>query len=193
MNLIITESPPFANNSQSFANNFRNDIRYRKNQQPTFTNSRRFLRIRKIDSHHSYRRFVDDMLQLLISYAHPESIPREVLQNHSMYPPRAHLFGLIAELISSAARSSNVRCRRLRRVRSLKLWTTILRLIPDAAGPSLEKTSQLWPVPMQRRFQSALQIQRQRRWPYAPFQGRTVGPRFQCSATPTELTIGDRS
>jgi TniQ len=132
-------------------------------------------------SHHSYRRFVDDMLQLLISYAHPESIPREVLQNHSMYPPRAHLFGLVAELISSAAPSSNVRCRRLRRARSLKLWTTILRLIPDAAGPSLEKTSQLWPVPMQRRFQSVLQIQRQRRWPYAPFQGRTVGPRFQCN------------
>jgi transposase, IS6 family len=44
---------------------------------------------------------------------------KTVLQNHSMYPPRAHLFGLMAELISSAAPSSNVRCRRLRLAGSL--------------------------------------------------------------------------
>jgi hypothetical protein len=111
-------------------------------------------------------------------------------QNHSMYPPRAHLFGLIAELISSAAPSSNVRCRRLRRARSLKLWTTILRLISDAAGLSLEKTSQLGPVPMQRRFQSALQIQRQRRWTYAPFQRRTVGPDFSAmTSLPSSISV----
>jgi hypothetical protein len=132
-------------------------------------------------SNREFRRFVDDMLQLLISYARPESIPDEGLKADSAYSPRAQLFGLIADLISSAAPSSNVRCRRLCQARSLKLWTKILDVIPDFEGSSLQKASQLWPLPIQRRFHSALRLQRQRRWPYTPFPRRTVGPRFHCN------------
>jgi hypothetical protein len=100
-----------------------------------------------------------------------------------MHPLRPELLALIADLISNAAPSSDVRCRRIRQARSLKLWTTLLAQIPDSAGICLEKESQRWPVPLQRRFNSALRVRKQRRVPYTPFQGSAVSPRFKCMDT----------
>jgi hypothetical protein len=106
-------------------------------------------------SHRAFRKFVDDMLQLLVSYADPRAIVHE-MPEIAMHQHRAQPLALIAELISNAAPSSDVRCRRFRQSRSLKFWTTVLSLIPDFAVLGLEKASQLWPVPLQTRFNSAL-------------------------------------
>jgi hypothetical protein len=131
-------------------------------------------------THRAFRTFVEDMLKLLVTYADPRVLSHETPSDISMHQHRAQLFALIADLISNAALTSDVRCRRFRQSRSLKLWTTLLALIPDFAGRSLEKTSQHWPVPLQRRFNSALRIQKQRRWPYTPFRRHTLCPGFKC-------------
>ena len=131
-------------------------------------------------SHRNFRKFVDDMLQLLVSYADPKVISHETPPGIAMHQHRAQLFILIADLISNAAPSSDVRRRRFRQSRSLKLWTTLLALIPDFAGTDLEKASQLWPVPLRRRFNSALRIRKQRRWPYTPFRRQTLCLGFKC-------------
>ena len=81
-------------------------------------------------SHRAFRKFVDDMLELLVTYADPKVISHEMPAGTVMYQHRAQLFALIADLISNAVPSSDVRCRRLRESRSLKLWTTLLALIP---------------------------------------------------------------
>lgn len=90
-------------------------------------------------SHRAFRTFVDDMLQLLVNYADPKVISHETRPDIAMHQQRAQLFALIADLISNAAPTSDIRCRRFRQSRSLKLWTTLLALIPDFAGLTLEK------------------------------------------------------
>jgi hypothetical protein len=130
-------------------------------------------------SHRAFRRFVDDMLQLLVSYADPKVISHETPPVIAMLQHRAQMFALIVDLISNAASSSDARCRRFRQSQSLKLWTTLLALIPEFAGLALEKASQRWPVPLQRRFSAALRSQKQRRWPYTPFRRHTLCPGFK--------------
>jgi hypothetical protein len=46
-----------------------------------------------------------------------------------------------------------------------------------------------------RRFNSALRVRKQRRWPYTPFQGSTVCPRFKCLDTifVLDLSAANRS
>jgi hypothetical protein len=65
-------------------------------------------------SHRAFRKFVDDMLQLLVSYADPKVISHETPPGIARHQHRVQLFILIADLISNAAPSSDVRCRRFR-------------------------------------------------------------------------------
>ncbi len=64
--------------------------------------------------------------------------------------------------------SSNAKLRRLRRSRSLKLWTALMRTLQEFEGLGLEKASQRWPIPLQRCFSSALRRRKQERWPCTP-------------------------
>lgn len=118
-------------------------------------------------THRAFRTFVDDLLRLLVSYSDPTLMSHEIPHDGSIHPPREQLFAFIADLICHAAPSSDARCRRFRHLRSLKLWVKLLTLIPNCAGQRLEEASQFWPVPLQRRFNSALRVLKQKRWPYA--------------------------
>jgi hypothetical protein len=131
-------------------------------------------------THHAFRGFVDDMLQLLVRCLKPRFFSGNTLGEDRALLPRQVLFDVIGELISNAAPSSDIRLRRSRQARGLKLWTALLILVPNSEGECLLKVSTLWPAPLQRQLASALLHQRRRRWPYSPFQGRALRSRFKC-------------
>ncbi len=128
----------------------------------------------------AFRRFVEDMLQLLVAYADPVIIANHPLDRAPALP-RQWLFDVISDLIANAVPSSNAKLRCLRASRSLKLWSALMRTLPEVEGLGLEKASQRWPISLQRRFGSALRRRKQERWPFTPYQGKTVRPRFTYS------------
>ena len=73
----------------------------------------------------AFRTFVHDLLQLLLPYSVPNSLPQTT---HGEPTPisRQHLFAMIAALITNAAPTSDDRLRRSRALRSRKLWTSLL-------------------------------------------------------------------
>ena len=137
----------------------------------------------------AFRRFVEDMLQLLVRCTGLGLIPDPLLDKAATLP-RQPLLDVIADLIANAVPSSNVKLRRLRCSRSLQLWTALMRSLPQFEGQDLEKASQRWPIPLQRRFASALRRRKQESWPYTPYQGKTACPRFTYSDT---LSVCDLS
>jgi hypothetical protein len=132
----------------------------------------------------AFRTFVHDLLQLLLPYSVPNSLP-QTPHGESTPISRQRLFATIAALITNAAPTSDDRLRRSRALRSRKLWTSLLFMIPALEGENLETASRSWPPALQRRFASALRHRTQKRWPYSPFQGRTYRPRFMYSDTIT--------
>ena len=129
----------------------------------------------------AFRRFVDDMLELLVYYSRPGARMQRLIDHGTTLLPRQHLLALIAGLISNAAPSCDAQQRRFRYSRSLKLWTAVLVLIPDSEGERLERASQMWPMPLRRRFESALRHQTRKRWPHTAFQGSGFRPGFEYS------------
>jgi hypothetical protein len=69
----------------------------------------------------AFRRFVDDMLQLLARYPHPQLRPPNTIEPEITLLPRQRLLASIADLVSNAAPSSEVAQRRFHYLRSLKL------------------------------------------------------------------------
>lgn len=137
----------------------------------------------------AFRRFVDDLLELLLGYCDPVLMPHKNPHNGSTLPSREQLLAIIVNLIANAAPSPDARCRSLRHRSSLKLWATLLNLIPGVAGQLLQEASQFWPMPLQRRFNSALRVQKQKRWPHSPFPGPIFRPRFKCTDTIAVLDL----
>ena len=70
----------------------------------------------------AFRRFVDDMLELLVYYSRPGARMQRLIDHGTTLMPRQHLLALIAGLISNAAPSCEAQQRRFRYSRSLKLW-----------------------------------------------------------------------
>jgi hypothetical protein len=127
-----------------------------------------------------FRKFVEDMLHLLVCYLDHQPIPQNTAkQCAAAVLPRQQVLAIVAALISNAAPSSDARQRRFRYGQSLKLWASLLILIPDHEGEKLEQISRLWPVTLRQRFSSALLKQKRKRWPYTPFQGRKFRPAFK--------------
>jgi hypothetical protein len=126
----------------------------------------------------AFRSFVEDMLQLLFRCAGLGLIPNPSCPDAATLP-RQPLLDVITDLIANAVPSSNAILRRRRSSKSLNLWTELMRTLPEFEGQALENASQHWPLPLQRRFASALRRRKQQRWPYTPYQGYTVRPRFK--------------
>jgi hypothetical protein len=74
----------------------------------------------------AFRRFVDDMLQLLISFPQPSSVPQNRRVDGATLPSRQSPLVMIAELISNAAPSSDTRVQSFRYRQSLKIWPICL-------------------------------------------------------------------
>jgi hypothetical protein len=117
----------------------------------------------------AFRKFIDDMLQLLISFPQPSSVAKDRRDKGAIIPPRQSPFALIADLIANAAPSRDKRVQSFRYRRSLKLWANLFSVISEPEGDSLEVASRQWPMALQRRFASALHLRTRRRWPYDRF------------------------
>jgi hypothetical protein len=98
---------------------------------------------------------------------------------------------IIAALILNAAPSSDPSVRSKRYARGLILWATLLKIIPEYEGATLEQSSRRWPVALRRRFVSALYYRTRKRWPYTPYRATAdFGKRFKYSEM---LTVYDLS
>jgi TniQ len=95
---------------------------------------------------------------------------------------RRDILTIIAELIRNAAPSSDVRLRRFLNSRSSELWSTLLELIPEHEGESLDRTSQHWPLSLRRRFAAGLRDRTKKRWPYTPYGGLQNSKQFKYNA-----------
>jgi len=89
---------------------------------------------------------------------------------------------MIAALVWNAAPDPHQSVRHRRGPRGLRLWATLLSIIPEYEGATIERTSIRWPVTLRRRFLSGLHYRTQKRWPYTPYRaathlGKPVEPR----------------
>jgi hypothetical protein len=83
------------------------------------------------------------------------------------------VIAMIAALVLNAAPNPSQSMRRRRGARGLLLWGTLLSVIPEYEGATLERTSIRWPVALWRRFLSGLYYRTRRRWPYTPYRAAT--------------------
>jgi len=129
----------------------------------------------------AFRRFVDDMLQLLICFPQFDLDQKNTIYNSAPLRPRQTPFVMISELIANAAPGSNTWETQLRYRRSLKIWAALFTSFSEIDASALERASLHWPVTLQRRFASALRIRTRKRWPYDRFRSITVCPGFKRS------------
>jgi hypothetical protein len=140
----------------------------------------------------AFRQFVEDMFQVLTRSLNPPS----ACPSTSAVPVlRRDILQIIAALILNAAPSSGPSARCKRYARGLILWATLLKVIPEYEGITLEQSSRRWPVALRRRFVSALCYRTRKRWPYTPYRAAAdVGNRFKYSDVVSvyDLSAGKR-
>ena len=129
----------------------------------------------------AFRKFVDDMLQLLARYSHSHSMPLNTIEHGITRLPRQCLLALIADLVSNASSSSDVAQRRSRYLREPKAVGHSAHSDPRQRREKIGTSQPTVALPLQRRFASALLHQKRKRWPYSPFEGRTFRPGFKYS------------
>jgi len=127
----------------------------------------------------AFRSFVYDMLELLIRCDGAGLISVKKCDDGPATISRQQLVAVIQDLICNAVPSCTAELRRRRYTRSLKLWAALISGVSEFEGKSLEKASLRWPRPLQRRFEAGLRYRKQQRWPYTPYQGATLCPRFK--------------
>ena len=75
-----------------------------------------------------------------------------------------------AGLILNAASHAKEPARWRGGAHGIRLWATLIRVIPEYVGTMLEKTTVRWPAALRRRFLSALYYCTRKRWPYTPYR-----------------------
>ncbi|MBV9611479.1 MAG: TniQ family protein, partial [Acidobacteriaceae bacterium] len=114
----------------------------------------------------AFRQFVEDVLYLLTRSLNASSTSRTVTAPFS----RQDILQIIAALIANAAPGSDAATQRKRYARGLHLWATLLSIIPEHEGRTLEQASALCPLALRRRFLSALYYRIRKRWPFPPYR-----------------------
>jgi hypothetical protein len=127
----------------------------------------------------AFRRFVEDMLQILVAVL---SSPSEVVSSlHTLALSRRSLLAIVSELVRNATPASDPTRRNARYRRSLTLWSTLFRVMSEPQGKQLESRAQHWPESLRRRFATALEHRRRKRWPYNPYSSPLLSLRFKRS------------
>jgi hypothetical protein len=108
--------------------------------------------------------FVEDMFDLLTGSLNgrPDCGPATF--------SRRDILEIIAALILNAVPGAKESGRWRRGTRGIRLWATLISVIPEYVGTTIEKTSFRWPVALRQRFLSALHYRTRRRWPYTPYR-----------------------
>jgi TniQ len=104
-----------------------------------------------------FRRFVDDLLQLLAWYPSPDLSPRLTDPRNLYLPFRKEILAIVAALVMDAAPASEPNGRNIKfRREDLTLWLRVLALLSQREAESIETASELWPPALRRRLNSAL-------------------------------------
>ena len=114
----------------------------------------------------AFRLFVEDVLSLLT-----RSLNTSTMSWTGTVPfSRQDILQIIAALIANAAPGSDACAQRKHYARGLHLWATLLSIIPEHEGQTIEQASVLWPLALRRRFLSALYYRIRKRWPFPPYR-----------------------
>ena len=113
---------------------------------------------------HGFRLFVEGMFDLLAGSLNGCS------DRGSATFSRQDVLEIIAGLTLNAASHAKEPARWRRGAHGIRLWATLIRVIPEYVGTMLEKTTVRWPAALRRRFLSALYYCTRKRWPYTPYR-----------------------
>ena len=83
---------------------------------------------------------------------------------------RRDMLEIIAALNLNAAPCSDRSVRSKRYTRGLHLWSTLLTIVPEYEGATIEQASARWPVALRRRFRSAPYYRIRSCWPFTPYR-----------------------
>ncbi len=123
-----------------------------------------------------FRRFVDDIFQMLAWYPNPQLSPRSSSPQNLYLPFRGELLAIIGDLILNASPSFDPQIRRARYHKSLRLWGEVLILLSQRDGELIESASELWPPALRRHLDSALLRHSRNRSQYSPFRSPFFRP-----------------
>jgi TniQ len=126
----------------------------------------------------AFRRFVEDMLQLLVAVLSAPSEPLSAL--HTLPLSRRSLLAIVTELVRNATPTRDPARRNARYRHNLSLWSALFQVISERQGKHLESRAQHWPESLRRRFTTALEHRRRKRWPYNPYSSPMLSLRFKC-------------
>jgi len=135
------------------------------------------------------RRFVEDMLRVLqVVFSSPT-------QNFGIIPtlsiPRCKLVRILAQLLCNAIPRNGRKCPDANYRRGLVLWSTLFQVICESEWTDLQGCFPYWPAPLRRRFVSALQYRRRKRWPYKPYSSQMLSLGFKCQTFNAVFDLSD--
>jgi hypothetical protein len=140
-----------------------------------------------------FRRFVDDMLQLLSRILSPASAVQPNVRCSPTHVARRDILTIIAQLIQNAGPSVDAQRRRSRYVQGCKLWSVLLQIIPDHEGKKLERECHRWPLALRRRYAAGLRTRTRQRWPYTPYEAANISNRFKCKVVASLSDLSARA
>src|SRR5579859_8128544 len=86
---------------------------------------------------------------------------------------RQDVIAVIAGLVLNVAPNPDRSIQHRRCARGVRLWGTLLSVIPEYEGTTLERSSIRWPLALRRRFLSGLYYRTRKRSPYTPYRSAT--------------------
>ena len=128
-----------------------------------------------------FRRFVDDLVLILVWYPSPELSPRLTDPRILYLSFRQEILRIIEALVLNATPASQPRARSKKFQEGLKLWMRVFALLSPRDAEWIEKASELWPPVLRRRLNSALDQHERSRSLASPFRSMFFHPEFKCS------------
>jgi hypothetical protein len=128
-----------------------------------------------------FRRFVDDLVLILVWYPSPELSPRLTDPRNLYLSFRQEILRIIEALVLNATPASQPRARSKKFQEGLKLWMRVFALLSPRDAEWIENASELWPPVLRRRLNSALDQHERSRSLASPFRSMFFHPEFKCS------------
>lgn len=126
-----------------------------------------------------FRRFVDDLVLILVWYPSPELSPRLTDPRNLYLSFRQEILRIIEALVLNATPASQPRARSRKFQEGLKLWMRVFALLSPRDAEWIENASELWPPALRRRLNSALDQHERSRSLASPFRSTFFRPGFK--------------
>ena len=117
-----------------------------------------------------FRRFVDDLLQLLAWYPSPELSSRSTDPQNLHLAFRTEILAIIEALVLNATPAPEPYGRNVKFREGLTLWLRVLALLSQREAAWIETASDLWPSALHQRLNSALNQHERSRSQSSPFR-----------------------